>query len=265
MFSRDGKRVASVARDGTVRVRPVAGDGRPFVLRDPDKPVWRAALSPDGQRVLTANGLDAVRIWRPGVPRPTELPSGHGAQECVAWSPDGRYVASGGEDGAVLVWDLRRRTPPVVHPGTKGLVWTVAFSPDGRWVASGGNDGSVRLWPVHGGAEPVVLHGHQGVVWSLAFSADGRTLATSGNDATVRLWQVTGAGTPLVLQGFRASVESVAFAPDGRLATAHDDGTVRVWRCAVCGPIADVMAFADQHLTRRLTAEERKTYLGGLP
>ncbi|MBP2324715.1 WD40 repeat protein [Kibdelosporangium banguiense] len=261
-FSSDGQRVASVADNGTVRIHMVTGKSTPVVLHDPG-PVWQVAFSPDGQRLAAANRSGSIRIWNTttGADEPTQLQGDQGALCYVAWSPDGRHIASAGPSGTVLVWDLTRTGAPAVFRGHQGLVWTVAFSPDGKRLASGGNDGTVRIWSISGETDPLVLHGHQGVVWSVAFSADGHTLATSGNDATVRLWQFTSTRDPLQLQGFRASVETVTFSTDGRLATAHDDGTVRIWRCEVCRPINDVLAFADQHLTRQLTAEERKTYL----
>ncbi|MEU5266453.1 hypothetical protein [Amycolatopsis sp. NPDC021455] len=261
-FSPDGQRVATVAGNGTVRMSPVTGAGTPVVLHDPG-PVWQVAFSPDGRYLAAANRGDTIRIWNTttGTAEPTRLESGQGVLTFVTWSPDGRYVAGAGPSGAVLIWDLTHGGAPTVLRGHQGLVWTLAFSPDGSRLASGGNDGTVRIWRVTGQGGPLVLHGHQGVVWSTAFSADGRTLVTSGNDATVRLWQLDGTGEPLQLQGFRASVETVAFSADGRLATAHDDGTVRIWRCEVCGPIDEVLAFAEQHLTRQLTPEEREMYL----
>jgi WD40 repeat protein len=151
----------------------------------------------------------------------------------------------------------------VVLRGHRGTVRAVAFSPDSARVASGGNDGSVRLWRVTGAGEPAVLNGHQGIVWSATFTPDGRSLLTGGNDGTIRLWNLGRLGESLVFHGFRASVESWAAAQDGRVLTAHDDGTVRQWRCPVRCPVEDVLTYADEHVTRRLTPEETKAYLEG--
>lgn len=71
-------------------------------------------------------------------------------------------------------------------------------------------------------------------------------------------------GDLTVLRGHTGPVWRAVFSPDGqRVVTAHDDGTVRVWRCEVCGPIKDVLNFGNQHITRQLTVEERATFLNG--
>jgi WD40 repeat protein len=112
----------------------------------------------------------------------------------VAFSPDGRILATAGDDGTIRLWDPNR-LEPVGQPltGHSNGVWGVAFSPDGRLLASaGGPDETVRLWDVNTGTsvgDP--LTGHKGPVTSVAFSPDGKILASAGGtDATVRLWPI---------------------------------------------------------------------------
>jgi WD40 repeat protein len=262
VFSRDGRRVAGVDADGTVWIWRADGAGEPVTLPGD---AWQVAFSPDGRRVAVASRTEAVHLWpTTGTGEPTVLPGSQGKLAFVAWSPDGRRVAAAGHSGVIVVWTIGERGAPLTLRGHRGLVWTVVFSQDGTRLASGGNDGTVRVWPVTGRTEPVVLRGHQGVVWSVVFTVDGRHLVTSGNDATVRRWTLGRPGESLVFRGFRASVESVAVsATPGRFATAHDDGTVRLWHCPVCGPAGDVLSYAEKHLTRELTGEERRTYLAG--
>ncbi|MGW3961506.1 nSTAND1 domain-containing NTPase [Amycolatopsis sp. NPDC005003] len=261
-WSPDGAKVLGVAEDGMVRVWPADGGADPVVLRGLGDKAPQATFSPDGRRVAVANGSDVLPVWdSTGAGKPMELRAPVTGYLYVDWSQDGKRLAASTNTGQIVVWDLARPGEPVVLHGHRGAVWQLAFSRDSTHLASAGNDGSVRVWRTADPGDPLVLTGHQGLVWSVAFSPDGRSVITSGNDGTVRRWSLDRPGEALVFRGFRTSVKSAGMSADGRYLTAHDDGTVRTWRCPVCGPIEDVLAYADQHVTRELTPEERKAFL----
>ncbi len=174
---------------------------------------------------------------------------GHtGAVGWVAFSPDGRIIATNGADDAVRLWDTKTKrpvsTPLKSHVEvTTGRLPSVAFSPDGTTLATVTGD-TVRLWRVKTGEPVGQLDGHGQEVESVAYSPDGTTLATGSRDDTARLWN-TKTGDPLTppLAGHSEDVLSVAFNPDGTtLATGSRDDTARLWNTKTGDPLTPPLA-----------------------
>ncbi|MDN3353807.1 helix-turn-helix domain-containing protein [Actinomadura sp. DC4] len=166
----------------------------------------------------------------PGVTRVLGSP---GVLQSVAFTPDGKRMATGGTDRTVRLWNVADRAHPVpAGPPLRGhrdTVYSVVFGPGGR-LASGGGDGAVYLWGPGGHAVRMPA-GPRSTVYSVAFSPDGRTLAAGSADSHVYLWDLTGAPVPLTGPG--GAVQSVAFSPDGRtLAAGTAGGSVRLWSLA---------------------------------
>ncbi|WP_367648434.1 helix-turn-helix domain-containing protein [Streptomyces sp. CNQ-509] len=237
-FSRDGRTLTTAGTDGAVR----KWDTRTGRLRnalpgdtsagDEYHPV---ELSPDGRTMATEDttGVEKVTVQlrdtSTGRLRGTlpELTAGVGP---LAFSPDGRTLATGRMDHGVQLWDvstgrLRRSLPEVTAD-----VGPLVFSSDGRTLATGRMDHGVQLWDTSTGRLRRTLPERTADVVLLAFSPDGRTLATGSLDRSVELWDSSTGRLRRTLPEKTDDIRSLVFSPDGRtLATGSADYRIRLW------------------------------------
>ncbi len=148
----------------------------------------------------------------------------------VAFSPDGRRLASTSWDRTVKLWDAATGAELATLRGHEHEVNGVAFSPDGTTIASASRDGTVRLWDAARHAEVAVLRGHEGRVWCVAFSPDGSRLVSGAQDGTIRIWDTAARTVIHVGMAPGGGVVSVAFGAGGRrVAAGSTTGPVSVW------------------------------------
>ncbi|MBW4690619.1 MAG: TIR domain-containing protein [Lyngbya sp. HA4199-MV5] len=144
----------------------------------------------------------------------------------IAFSPDGKVIASSSADQTIKLWTLDGKESRTLK-GHKGFVLDLSFSPDGKTLASASSDGTVKLWTIDG-KEIKTFRGHKDSIIGVSFSADGKRLGTASADKTAKLWSLDGK----VLQTLQHSdrVNSISFSPNNQtIVTAGQDATAQLW------------------------------------
>jgi WD40 repeat protein len=220
-FSPDGRSLAvgfgvySGAGVHPAKIYEVATGQETDTLPGPKGGVNDLAYHRDGRRLAVA-GSGVVEVWDVRAHRKVHELRGHTHWVYgVAFSPDGKWLATGGWDRTIKLWDAATGVERLTILGHEGFVLDLAFSPDGHSLVSTSEDRSVRLWEVPTGRRIGVFHGHTDFVQNVAFSPDGRELASSGQDGTLKLWDRR-TSLPVVIDGLGPNNVGLWYRRDGR-------------------------------------------------
>ena len=272
-YSPNGKFIVSGDHGGTIILwDATTGQTMGQPLTDQSEWIWNLAISSDNRTIASAsNNVERVSrspefpptvilwdirtrqsTWQPllQLQQTPENPYGfnqHGMVWNVAFSPDGRTLASGTTDGAIILWDMvtkkRIGQPLIGHTSTV----TVAFSPDGNKFASASDDGTIILWDANTG-QPIgnPFRGHSREINSIAFSPDGKILASGSDDNSIILWNVSDTFNTNVttdypigeeVEGVGGSQLSMVFSPDGRTLASGNIFAISFWDMTTHPPV----------------------------
>ena len=199
------------------------------------------AFSPDGTLLATANNRDWVPssrfrfyggLWQVQAGSLQRYLLGHNQYVTgVAFSPDGKYIATGSDDASLILWQVQGGSLERKIEASIGGITSVDFSSTNLLLAASSGDGIVGLWQVSNGNLLRTMPGQEYSLNDVVFSPDGSLLAAASDDGSISIWRVSDGSLVQTLRGHTDAVVRVAFSPDGTLlASASKDHNIGIWR-----------------------------------
>jgi WD40 repeat protein len=236
-FSPDGNYVVSGSADDTAVVWRVQAGAEEVAHMTHYGDVFFVAFSPDGKYVMTGSDDHTAHVWKISTNREISQTIGSasatevgritylGLVMAIAFSPDGKHVASVSSDG-VSVWDAFPKNERARMVNNHHIT-TLSFSPDAQYVMTGSDDHTARVWKISTSEEKAHMM-HDGSVTSVSFSPNRKYVVSTSQDDTARVWEAL-TGKEIARMTHDNVVNSAAFSPDGKYVVSGGDKTARVW------------------------------------
>ena len=227
-FFPDGRRAVTGSVDGTLRIWDL-NTGKEINQISVGGKVLSAALSANGKHLVSA-GSEGLSVWDSNTTKLVSKLKGHeDAVVFVAYSRDGRFIASGGVDKTIRLWDAVSLKPIGAYLGHTDYVLALVFSNDSKRIYSVSSDNSIRVWSVPSVNALQVWNGHTLTVRWISISDDDQYAITASYDGTARIWDTSTGNEITAWKPGGEVVTSAAFLPDGRLLTSGRDMTPKLW------------------------------------
>ncbi|RLS85952.1 MAG: hypothetical protein DWI06_00800 [Planctomycetota bacterium] len=238
-FSPDGKKIASGSYDSSIKIWDAETDNKVKTLKGHTEEITSVSFSPDGKRLLSASGdfgddknkeANNLKIWDLNTGKELAIFNKQkGSVYAATFSPDGKKIASGCDDGSIKIWDAETGKELQTLKGHTSWVTSVSFSPDGKKIASGSYDSSLKIWDAATGKEVQTFKGHTSIITSVSFSPDGKKIASGSYDQSIKIWDAATGKELQTFKGHTSWVTSVSFSHNGKTITSGGGDGIKIW------------------------------------
>ena len=229
VYSHDGKYIASGGEDKNIKLWET-DTGKLIKTFEHSAAIFSITFSPDGKYIASGShysshgtngylnsGDSSLKMWDLVTGSEIWTFSGHtGGVYSVAFSPDGKYIASGSNDHTIKLWDITKGKEVKTLSGHSNSVYSISYSPDGKYIASGSDDKTIKLWNVATGKILRTFFGHSKEVNAVVFSPDGRQIVSGSFDNTIKVWNTANGKEIKTFSGHSGHIEFIAFNLDGK-------------------------------------------------
>lgn len=230
LFSPDSKILISGSSDSTARLWNTENCELIKTFRDHKDMVFTTLYSKKGNYFATTSDDSSVIVYQAKTYEIVHQLPHQGGQYFVWISDDEKYIATGGHDYQVTLWDMKTGEKIREFKGHKGPVYCMVISSDNKYIVSGAGDFSVKLWELETGKCIQTFCGHKDEVYVAMFSPDEQEIISSSGDHTIRRWNIDTGKETMIYKGHKGTICTIHNHPDGKkLLSAGQDGTAKIW------------------------------------